>query len=146
MTLWQERGGVPLLTVVALMVSTCIGAAITVATREEAQPDTVPAPQTIELGDLAAELASALADELDLTPAQQHRVVRVITATGEGIEVAVPDPSPASPTVTSSPPVTTTTTTTMPPPTTTTSPRVPTVADLLDVLIAQDPTPPTPAP
>lgn len=143
MTLWQERGGVPLATVVALLLAVIVGASVTVATYREQQsvpariPAETPTPQTIELGDLAAELATALADELHLTPAQEHRVVRVITATGQGAVIVVPEqfaPSgsrtPPAATTTTVATTSTTTTTTMTQPPRPTIPRI--LGDLLD--------------
>ncbi len=154
MTLWQERGGVPLLTVIALMVSTVVGAGVFAATYREQQPErTIPpvviAPpttvpgRTIPLDDLAVQLAAEL-DRLGVPERDRERIIGVVTDSGVGTVTMPP--------TTSTPPPrsTTTTTTTAPPPPSTTPPRVTIPDDLLDqfrdVLIPPAQPPPTTAP
>lgn len=133
MELWRERGGIPLLTVVVLLLAVCLGAVITVATYRENQPepaappDTVPVapPLTITLDELRAELVAA-----GVPPASGDRVVEVLTDRGP-VQVVLPPTTTVAPTTTTT---TSTTTTTMPPTTTTRPPPVISVPSLDDIL------------
>lgn len=111
---WRERGGWPL---AVAAISLAAGVVFGVHTVQvEAPPagreDTPVAPSpTITTDEFVAQVASAVADELHLSPRQRHRVVEVLADQGTPGAVIVEPP----PTTTS----TTTTTTTEPPPPTT---------------------------
>lgn len=142
----QPHGGHPLGTALLIVTASVVASYFAVAfdrqdNRAETPPETtappsVPTP-TITSDEFVAQVASAVADELDLPPADEGRIVELLTDDDQPGVIVVP------PTTTTRPPTSTTTTTTQPPPPPTTRPPRPLIDpnEVLDDLIGVE-TPP----